>query len=125
MWNQPSRWWLCGMPTDMRRSYDGLSALVRQHMGQNPLSGHGFVFLNRRVTQLKCLYFDTDGYCIWSKRLERGQFAASFGEKTAAAELSATQMAALLEGLDLSIRRRRKRWRLGANAGVFSATIGT
>lgn len=75
MLTRPPRLWLCTVAVDMRRSYDGLAALVRHHLGRDPLSGHGFVFVNRRRTQLKCLYFDSDGYCIWSKRLERGQFA--------------------------------------------------
>lgn len=123
MLRQPSRWWLCTTPTDMRRSYDGLSALVKEHLGQDPLSGHGFVFLNRRGTQLKCLYFDTDGYCIWCKRLERGQFAVSAGKQPGAVEMNATQFAALLEGLDLSIRRRRKRWTLGSALGAGSARM--
>ena len=72
----PVKLWLCTQPTDMRCSYDGLAALVRRQLGQNPLSGHGFIFINRRRTQLKCLYFQAGGYCVWSKRLERGRFAA-------------------------------------------------
>ena len=58
----------------MRKSYDGLSVLVKQKMRENPLSGHLFVFINRKQTQMKILYFDRSGYCIWSKRLEQGQF---------------------------------------------------
>ena len=54
----------------MRRSFDGLSALVRNHLGHDPLDGSGFLFVNRRRTQLKVLYFDGDGFCVWSKRLE-------------------------------------------------------
>ncbi|WP_425283417.1 IS66 family insertion sequence element accessory protein TnpB [Halomonas daqiaonensis] len=50
--------------------------MVRRQLGKNPLSGHGFIFINRRRTQLKCLYFQAGGYCVWSKRLERGRFAA-------------------------------------------------
>jgi transposase len=69
------RIWLCLEPTDMRRSFDGLSAMVRNHLGENPTSGHWFVFINRRRTQMKLLAFEGDGYCVWSKRLEQGQFA--------------------------------------------------
>jgi transposase len=62
----------------MRKSYDGLSALVRQTLRDDPLTGALYVFVNRRRTMLKALYFDGDGYCIWSKRLERGQFQVRF-----------------------------------------------
>ena len=58
----------------MRKSYDGLSVLVKQKLEEDPLSGHLFVFINRKQTQMKILYFDRSGYCIWSKRLEQGQF---------------------------------------------------
>ena len=68
------RIWLCTAPTDMRCSYDGLSGRVRNHLQGDPLSGQLFVFINRRRTQLKILFFDRTGYCIWAKRLERGQF---------------------------------------------------
>ena len=69
------RIWLCTGPTDMRRSFDGLSAQVRNHLGEDPSSGHWFVFINRRCTQIKILAFEDGGYCLWSKRLEQGQFA--------------------------------------------------
>ena len=69
------RIWLCTQPTDMRCSFDGLSARVRRSLGEDPTSGQWFVFINRRRTMLKILAFDTGGYWIWSKRLEQGQFA--------------------------------------------------
>ena len=65
------RIWLCTIPTDMRRSFDGLSALVRNELGADPTSGNWFVFVNRRRTMMKVLAFDGDGYWIWSKRLVR------------------------------------------------------
>ncbi|RDB41981.1 transposase [Halomonas sp. DQ26W] len=73
MMRPPLQLWLCTQLTDMRRSYDGLAAMVRRQLGQNPLSGHGFIFIKRRRTQLKCLNFQAGGYCVWSKRLERGR----------------------------------------------------
>lgn len=106
----PDRLWLCTQPTDMRRSFTGLSAVVRQQLGDNPLSGQGFVFINRRRTQLKCLYFEAGGYCLWSKRLEQGQFGLPAGAKDAALALSSAEFQALIEGLDWAIKRRRKRW---------------
>jgi len=60
---------------DMRKGYDGLAALVRQEMGQEPLSGALFLFTNRRRTHAKILWFDGSGMCIYAKRLEKGQFA--------------------------------------------------
>lgn len=69
-----ARIWLCTQPTDMRKSFNGLSALVKNQLDHNPLSGQYFVFVNRRKTQMKVLYFEPSGYCLWSKRLEQGQF---------------------------------------------------
>ena len=123
MLSQPSRLWLCTRPTDMCCSFDGLAALVRQHLGQDPLSGHGFVFINRRRTLLKLLYFDGDGYCVWSKRLERGQFGGALTAGDAVEALSRTQFTALLEGLDLVIRKRQKRWRKPPHPGTESGRI--
>ncbi|MFQ5745536.1 MAG: IS66 family insertion sequence element accessory protein TnpB [Acidobacteriota bacterium] len=101
--------WLCTVPADMRNSYNGLGALVRRHFDRAPSCGDGFIFLNRRRTQLKCLYFDRGGYCIWSKRLERGQYARLRSPNEGPMALSTTQFAALVEGFDVVIRRRRKR----------------
>ena len=69
-----ARIWLCTEPTDMRKSFRGLSALVRNQLKHDPLSGQYFVFVNRRKTQMKMLYFTATGYCLWAKRLEQGQF---------------------------------------------------
>lgn len=106
----PARLWLCTQPTDMRRSYDGLAAMVRGHLGRDPLSGQGFVFVNRRRTQLKCLYFDTGGYCVWGKRLERGRFGVTGARSREALALTHAEFEALIEGLDLVVKKRRKRW---------------
>ena len=65
---------LYGEPTDMRKSYDGLHALALHAMQRAPLDGALYVFVNRRGTQLKALYFDRSGFCIWAKRLEAGRF---------------------------------------------------
>jgi transposase len=66
--------WLCTDPTDMRKSFRGLSALVRNQLKHDPLGGQYFVFVNRRKTQMKMLYFTPTGYCLWAKRFEQGQF---------------------------------------------------
>ena len=111
----PATLWLCTQPTDMRRSYDGLAAMVRHHLGENPLSGHGFVFINRRRTQLKCLYFDSGGYCVWSKRLEAGRFGVRRAAGSPAVALSRTEFEALIEGLDVQVKKHRKRWHPGVS----------
>ena len=66
--------WLCAQPVDMRKSFDGLSGVVTQKLQENAASGQYFIFFNRRKTQIKILYFDGSGFCIWTKRLEAGQF---------------------------------------------------
>ena len=68
------RIWLYTRPADMRKSYQGLSTLVRNQLDEDPLSGQLFVSINRRQTQMKVLYFESSGYCIWAKKLEQGQF---------------------------------------------------
>ena len=103
------RIWLYAPPTDMRKSFDGLSALARQKLDEDPLSGQLFVFINRRRTQLKVLYFDRTGYCIWAKRLEQGQFhPLGEGEKR---RLEWTELKLILEGIDLRSIRRFKRYK--------------
>ena len=106
------RFWLCTQPTDMRKSFDGLAALVTNHLKDNPASGQGFIFINRKRTYLKCLYFEAGGYCLWCKRLEQGQFAALGSLHEGKLALSATEFSALVEGLDVVIQRRRKRYAL-------------
>ena len=103
------RVWLYTQPTDMRKSYDGLSALVKHVLHEDPTSGHLFVFINRKRTQMKVLYFDRSGYCVWSKRLERGRFqnCSAGADKLA---LDWTRLKLLLEGIDLRERRRYKRY---------------
>jgi len=108
------RIWLCTSPTDMRRSFDGLSGQVRQSMGEDPSHGDWFVFINRRRTQLKVLAYEEGGYCLWSKRLEQGQFALPWQAHEIKQGLSRTALLALLEGIDMEIKRQRKRYKRAA-----------
>jgi len=64
----------CRTPVDLRKSFDGLPGAVRRRLDADPSSGHLFVFFNRRFTLVKILYWDCDGYAIWSKRLDVGRF---------------------------------------------------
>jgi transposase len=111
------RVFLCTRPTDMRKGFDGLQGIVREFLGQDPLSGHLFLFLNRRRDRIKLLWWDRDGLVIWYKRLEAGTFeqldpSTSAGRNSgeAGTELSATELALLLTGVDLASARRRKRY---------------
>ena len=87
---------MCRAATDMRCSFDKLSALTEQTLKQDPLSGHLFVFLNRVRTHVKVLYFDRTGFSIWYKRLERGTFTTPEVE-----EISYRELVCMLEGLQI------------------------
>ena len=98
-------------PTDMRKSFDSLSALVAEHLGQDPLSGHLFVFTSRRRDRVKLLYFEKGGLAIWYKRLEKGTFAAPQPSGNGkSVQLSAEDLSLLLAGVDLASVKRRKRY---------------
>jgi len=98
-------------PTDMRKSFDSLSALVAEQLGHDPLSGHLFVFTSRRRDRVKLLYFEKGGLAIWYKRLEEGTFAAPRPAADAkSVQLSAEDLSLLLSGVDLASVRRRKRY---------------
>ncbi|MFA5628264.1 MAG: IS66 family insertion sequence element accessory protein TnpB [Thiohalomonadaceae bacterium] len=104
------RIWLYTQPADMRKSYNGLSALVKQKLQEDPLSGQLFVFINRKRTQMKVLYFDRTGYCIWGKRLEQGQF--HFNGKSGVKQLlSWTNLKLIVEGIDTTSIRQFKRYK--------------
>lgn len=106
------RLYLATTPTDLRKSFDGLSALVQGELGRSPLSGDLFIFLNRRATQVRILFWDRDGYCILSKRLEQGTFRRiRTSEGDAGVEIDAGELAMLLEGIDAKEVKRRKRYK--------------
>jgi transposase len=104
------RVFLAAQPTDMRRSFDGLVALTRSALLQDPLSGHLFAFVNRRRTMMKAVYWDRNGYCLLAKRLEKGTFVLPEDPAGAAIEVEAVELTLLLEGIDLCNARRRPRW---------------
>jgi transposase len=105
------RVYLCTSPCDMRRSFDGLHALVSSAMKLDAFAGHLFVFANRRKDRVKILYWDRDGFAVWAKRLEEGSYAMPFGgEEEDRREITAQELGALLSGIDLSQAQRRKRY---------------
>jgi transposase len=106
------RVFLCSRPVDMRKSFDGLSGLVQECFGEDLLTGHLFLFLNRRRDRIKILYFDHDGLAIWYKRLEVGCFQLPAPGARDGIELEPAQLAMLLSGIDPRTARRRKRFQL-------------
>ena len=105
------RVYLSRIPTDMRCSFEGLSARARSVIQQDPLSGHLFVFLNRQRDYIKVLYWDDGGYCIWSKRLERGTFELPVSE-VAHVEIDTNRLLLMIEGISLESVKKRKRFML-------------
>jgi len=105
------RIYLCTSPADMRKGFDTLAALVREHLKHDPLSGHLFLFVGRDKDRIKILYWDSDGFAIWYKRLEEGTFRLPAAKDTGASvELKASELAMLLAGIDLTSIKRRKRF---------------
>jgi transposase len=105
------RMFLCAMAADMRKGFDSLAALVRDHLGHDPLCGDLFLFVGRGRDRLKILYWDTDGFAIWYKRLEEGTFrlpAIAAGQKSV--QIRPSELAMLLEGIDLKALRRSPRF---------------
>ncbi len=103
------RIWLCTEPTDMRKSFQGLAALTKTQLKEDPTSGHLFAFLNKRKNYMKVLYFDRTGYCLWAKKLEAGHFhyqSTADGKR----ELDMTQFKLMLEGLVEKDFKKMKRY---------------
>ena len=107
------RVYLCLTACDMRKSFDSLHALVREQLELDAFAGHLFVFSSRRRDRLKILYWDRDGFALWSKRLEQGTYAVPFAEGASERrrEITAQELGALLSGIDLSTAKRRQRYR--------------
>jgi transposase len=102
------RVFVCSQPADMRKSFDGLSCLCREFLGQDPTSGQVFVFFNRRRDQVKALWWDTTGYAIWYKRLEAGCFHPGPHQGV----ISQVELSLILEGIEIKDARRFKRFQL-------------
>ncbi len=99
-----ARAYVCAKPVDMRKAIDGLSALVQPVIGQDPLSGHLFVFVSKSRTKVKLLWWDRNGFWLLYKRLERGRFPPVV--TLSADGLALAELALWLEGIDLSRTRR-------------------
>jgi len=101
------------LPTDMRKHFDGLSAIVTQAFGMDVLHGDYFVFVNRARNRCKILLWDHDGLVVWAKRLERGSFQLppSADVASLAIEVDAVTLSMMIGGVDLGTAKRRKRYR--------------
>ena len=106
------RIFVCLSPIKMQFSFDRLMGLAQETFDQDPLSGHLFLFFNRKRDRIKILFWDVDGFCIWYKRLEVGAFQLPVAtEGDHGVELNSRQLTQLLDGLDLRNGRRRRRYR--------------
>lgn len=112
---QSTRIWLAAEATDMRCGFDRLAERVQTVVGRSPLSGHLFVFRSRRGDRLKILLWDRDGYVLWYKRLETGVFKLPRVDAgVGSVELRASELAMLLDGIDMSKLKRVPRYERGA-----------
>lgn len=118
----PVRIYLCTSPVDLRKSFDGLAQLVREFLTIDPLSGHLFVFRNKRGDRLKLLYWERGGYTIIYKRLEIGvfRFPAAAGDDHGV-EIHAADLTMILDGVDLESVKRQKRYERPATPTTLAA----
>ena len=114
---QSARIWLAAEAADMRCGFDRLAERVKAVIGQEPLSGHLFVFRSRRADRLKILIWDRDGFVLWYKRLEAGVFKLPKVEAgTRSVELRASELAMILDGIDMTRLKRVARYERAAEA---------
>jgi transposase len=107
------RVFVCLEPTDMRKGFDGLAAATREVIREDPLSGHLFVFFNRRRDRVKTIFWDRTGLVIWYKRLEKARFKLAMLEtkrNNKRAEIESADLTLILEGIDLAGAKRRPRF---------------
>jgi transposase len=107
------RLFVATQPVDGRKGADSLMVIVRDDFGHDPLGGHLFVFFSKRRDGVRVVYWDRNGFAMWSKRLERGRFRPSFSKddgKLAVSAVEAAELALIIEGIDLAGARRRPPW---------------
>jgi transposase len=106
------RLFVATQPVDGRKGIDSLMVIVRDVFGQDPLSGHLFVFFSMRCDRVRVVYWDRDGFAMWTKRLERGRYRPAFSEdgRLSSVPVEAAELALIVEGIDLAGARRRRRW---------------
>ena len=119
-WSVPNvRVFLAREPVDMRKQFHGLIALAEEVLKQDPLSGHLFVYINRRRDRIKVLYWEGTGYCIWYKQLQRGSFELPMvNDESASIDLTMSQLSLILDGSELGSAKQRLRFELPSRAST-------
>jgi transposase len=109
-------------PVDGRKGPDSLMSMVREVFAHDPLTGHLFIFFSRRCERVRIVYWDRNGYAMWTKRLERGRFRPPFESdgRMSARSIESAQLALIVEGIDLAGARHRPRWQPRATAALSS-----
>jgi transposase len=106
------RYFLYRIATDMRKSFDGLSGLVKQEMKHQVLGGDVFIFINKRRNQVKLLCWEKDGLAVYHKRLEKGTFELPAADSSPVITLTALQLRLIMDGIQLQSIKHRPRYRL-------------
>lgn len=106
------RLFVATQPVDGRKGPDSLMALVRDELRHDPLSGHLFIFFSKRCDRVRVVYWDRNGFAMWTKRLEKGRFRPTFasGGRLSSVAIEAAELALIVEGIELAGARRRPRW---------------
>ena len=106
------RLFVATQPVDGRKGADSLMVLVRDVLRHDPLSGRLFIFFSKRRDRVRIMYWDRNGFAMWTKRLESGRFCPAFSAdgKLGASSMEAAELALIIEGIDLAGARRRPRW---------------
>ncbi len=116
-----TRIFICSQPIDMRIAFDGLSGMVTNHFGANPLCGHLFVFFSRRRDRMKILFWDLDGYVLYYKRLEKGSFSwLSDFDLGPDKEILSSEFALVLAGVNPSEIKRPRRLRIPQGSALYT-----
>ncbi len=106
------RVFIATQPVDGRKGADSLMVIVRDVFRHDPLGGHLFVFFSKRCDRVRIVYWDRNGFAMWTKRLEKGRFRPTFSSdgKLGSMSIEAAELALIVEGIDLAGARRRPRW---------------
>jgi transposase len=106
------RLFVATQPVDGRKGADSLMVIVRDVFGQDPLSGHLFIFFSKRCERIRVVYWDRNGFATWTKRLESGRFRPNFSAdgRLTSMPVEAAELALIVEGIELAGARRRRRW---------------